>query len=293
LGHALARELVRGGIHTAVTVRGPAPTAPLPAAATLYRNVDARTMEPVANAVGGFRPAAIVNAIGLVKHHSEGADPLAAQEINANFPHRLAAHCKTRGIRLIHLSTDCVFDGTRGLYREDEPISPLDIYGRTKAAGEVVRDGALTLRTSMIGAAGASGRGLLSWFLGVEGKVEGFSRAVFSGPTTLELSRLITSLLTTQPPLRGLFHVAAAPIDKFTLLTMIRDAFGLATPIVRAEDPVINRSLDASRLAAAIGYRPPSWHTMIDELARQWHAARTGPTGSALASGAGGASVAA
>jgi dTDP-4-dehydrorhamnose reductase len=168
----------------------------------------------------------------------------------------------------VHLSTDCVFSGRRGKYREADVSDAEDFYGRTKYLGEANGERCISLRTSMIGLELTRKSGLLEWFLAQRGIVKGYTKAIFSGFTTLELARIIERVLTMHVPLAGLYHVASDPISKFELLTMIRDALGLHTEIEPNDQLQCDRSLDASRFREATGYRPPKWKAMIEELAQ-------------------------
>jgi dTDP-4-dehydrorhamnose reductase len=226
-----------------------------------------RAEEPssVARALDAIQADAVVNCIGIVKQVVE--DPVVAIRVNALFPHELAAACRARGARLIHVSTDCVFSGGRGGYSEADIPDPQDLYGRSKLLGEPAAPGALTIRTSMIGRELEGANGLLEWFLGQSGgTVRGFARAVFSGPTTPVLARAIADVIERGPELEGLWHVSAAPIAKHDLLELLRDAFALDVEIERDETVVIDRSLDSSRFREATGWIPPSWPEMVGEL---------------------------
>src|SRR6185369_12309168 len=155
------------------------------------------------------RPDAVVNAAGLVKQRPTGQDVVAAITVNALLPHRLAALCAAGGIRLVHLSTDCVFSGRHGKYREDDPADPVDTYGRSKLLGEVAGPGQLTIRKSVVGRELSGRSGLLEWLLASRGgRVRGFTRAVFSGLTTAELATTIARVLEEHPSLEGVWHVA-------------------------------------------------------------------------------------
>jgi dTDP-4-dehydrorhamnose reductase len=227
-----------------------------------------RAEEPrtIARALDETRPDAVVNCIGIVKQAVE--DPEPAIRINALFPHRLAAACRERDVRLIHVSTDCVFSGKTGGYVESDLPDPVDTYGRSKLLGEPSTPGALTIRTSMIGRELATSHGLLEWFLGQRGgSVRGFTRAVFSGPTTPVLSRAIADIVERHESLDGLWHLSAEPIAKHDLLVQLRDAFELDIEIAPDDSVVIDRSLDSSRLRGATGFEAPSWPEMVAELA--------------------------
>ena len=214
------------------------------------------------------KPDVVVNAVGVVKQREDAGNAVQSIAINALLPHRLAERCQARGARLIHVSTDCVFSGSRGNYTEADPPDARDLYGRSKLLGEVDEPGCVTLRTSMVGREIRSARGLLEWFMSQRGgRVRGFTRARFSGLTTAELSRVIRSVATHQTGLRGVWHVAGEQINKFALLSLVNDAFGLRTDIVADDSFICDRTLDASRFMDATGYRPPSWAAMVTELA--------------------------
>ena len=213
-------------------------------------------------------PDAVINCIGVVKQDTAAKDPVASIAVNALFPHQLARSCAAAGARVIHLSTDCVFSGRKGHYSETDSPDGEDLYGRTKLLGEVAVEGCLTIRTSMIGRELAGQHGLLEWFLSNDGgHVRGFRRAVFSGFTTNVLSALICDVIAEHRSLSGMWHVAAEPINKFDLLHLIRDAYGLSVDIEPDDSMVCDRSLDGSRFRAATGFVAPSWDTMIDSMA--------------------------
>lgn len=212
------------------------------------------------------RPTVVVNCVGLVKQLGDAKDPLAAIPINSVLPHRLARLCALAGARLIHLSTDCVFSGAKGLYVEDDLPDATDVYGRTKLLGEVDYPHALTLRTSIIGHELAGHHSLICWFLAQEGAVRGFSKAVFSGFPTVEIARIIDEYVLSRPELSGLYHLSAEPIDKYSLLKLVAEVYGKTIRI--DEDPglVIDRSLDSSRFRSATGFRPDDWPTLVRRM---------------------------
>ncbi len=271
LGHVLW-ETCRARLDARFTVRseglgGAAAAALDPERAIL--GVRAEDPASIGRALDESGADVAVNCIGIVKQAPAAADPSAAIRVNALFPHELAAACRERGVRLIHVSTDCVFSGRRGAYTEDDDPDPPDLYGRSKLLGEVDAPGAITLRTSMIGRELESANGLLEWFLSqAGGAVRGFRRAIFSGPTTPVLSRLIAELAERHPGLEGIWHVGAEPISKCELLLLLRDAFGVDVEIEPDDSVVIDRSLDSRRLREATGWSPPSWPEMVAELGR-------------------------
>jgi len=263
LGHELYREL-RDHHETGVTLRQQRKEF---SEKYVFAGVEARGSTRIEEVIAQFRPAAVVNCIGIVKQRPESEEAITSIEVNALLPHRLAIACRAVGARLIQLSTDCVFSGDKGSYREEDHPDPVDVYGRSKLLGEVAGEGALTLRTSMIGLGLYRKTSLVDWFLAQKGKAQGYRKAVFSGLTTRELSRVIRMVLEKHPQASGLFHLSAAPINKYDLLVKLRERLGKSIEIVPVDEPHIDRSLDSTRFRRVFSYKPPEWDAMLDELA--------------------------
>ena len=243
---------------------------------TAFYGIDARQMDALLQVIADFRPEAVVNAIGIVKQRSEAKEVIPSLEINSLLPHRIALACRTVGARLVHLSTDCVFSGRKGNYYETDFSDADDLYGRTKFLGEVSESHCLTLRTSMIGPELSRKTGLLEWFLAQRGQtVKGFTKAIFTGFPTSELARIVERVLVDVPTVHGVYHVAAQPISKYDLLTLIRDRLHLPITIERDSTFESDRSLDASRFHRDTGYSPPTWEVMIDDMASHMAEGRT------------------
>jgi dTDP-4-dehydrorhamnose reductase len=235
---------------------------------TAFYGIEVRQTDALLEVIADFRPEAVVNAVGIVKQRSEAKEVIPSLEINSLLPHRLAAVCRAIGARLVHLSTDCVFSGRKGNYCEADFADADDLYGRTKFLGEVSESHCLTLRTSMIGPELSRKTGLLEWFLAQRGQtVKGFTNAIFSGFPTSELARIVERALVDVPTVHGVYHVAARPISKYDLLTLIRDRLRLPITIERDSTFKCDRSLDASRFHRDTGYAPPTWEVMIDDMA--------------------------
>ncbi len=221
-------------------------------------------------ALGQAKPEAVINCVGLIKQRDEASDEALTLRVNAEFPHRLAKRCGEAGARLIHFSTDCIFAGTKGNYTESDPSDAADLYGQSKHQGEVADAHSVTLRTSVIGHELATNLALLDWFLSQRGQaISGFTKAIYSGFTTLEMARIVDRILTQHPALSGVWHVASEPISKFALLQLCREKLGWEGVIEPNDEFVCDRSLNADRFNQATGYTPPSWEAMISELAQQ------------------------
>lgn len=215
-----------------------------------------------------IRPTVVINCIGIIKQHSAAKDPLTALTINAVLPHRLAQLCKARGARLVHMSTDCVFSGSRGGYQETDFPDADDLYGRTKYLGETHYPHTVTLRTSIIGHELGSAYSLIDWFLSQEGSVKGYSKAIFSGLPTIEVARVIRDLVYDNPALSGVYHLSADPISKQDLLSLVAQTYGREIEIIPDRTVNIDRSLNSERFRQATGYVPAPWPDLIQAMYR-------------------------
>lgn len=232
----------------------------------ILQGIDVGDSDSLVTAFAQSSPDVVINCIGLVKQLAESYDPLLTVPINTLLPHRLAKLCQVRGARLVHVSTDCVFSGKKGGYLESDFPDADDLYGRTKLLGEVDYPNAITLRTSIIGHELSGNRSLINWFLSQEASVKGFTKAVFSGLPTVVLARIIKDYVLLKPALHGLFHVAAAPINKYELLRQVADVYGKKIDIVPNDSLVIDRSLNSEKFNAAFDYSPPKWPELINEM---------------------------
>ena len=250
--------------------------------ARALEGIEAFDFDAVVRAVATVRPSIVINCIGVIKQLPTAKDPIVSLTINSLFPHRLANLCAATGARLIHISTDCVFSGRKGMYTESDTSDAEDLYGRTKFLGEVSGLAALTLRTSIIGRELSTSSGLVEWFLGNRGgKVSGYTRAIYTGLTTLALAQVIGDVIERWSELSGLYHVSSEPISKYDLLCLLRDAVGVDLEVEPCAEVQIDRSLDSSRFRQATGFLCPSWPQMIHDLAadptpyENWHSRQT------------------
>jgi len=273
LGHKLW-QAARGQVETWATVRAVTPA--LEALGVVddrtITGVDVNRFETLEAALDRARPDVIVNCVGIIKQLAAARESIASIAINALHPHLLARAGRARGARVIHISTDCVFDGDRAGrtgsgYTEADVTNATDLYGRTKALGELAGPGTLTVRTSMIGRELSGTSGLVEWFLSRRGgAVDGYRGAIFSGFTTA-LAAILLRVIAEHPALEGLYHVSAPAIDKLALLERLNEAFAADITITPRDEPRIDRSLDSTRFQAATGIAPPGWDAMIAALA--------------------------
>lgn len=231
-----------------------------------FDEVDVRDFEKLASVIEYFKPNVLINAVGIVKQRKDSKEIIPSLEINALLPHRLYIECVKYNIRVVHISTDCVFSGKTGMYNEDSFSDADDIYGRTKYLGELSLDNCLTLRTSIIGRELSRHTSLLDWFLAQRSPIKGFKNAIFSGFTTIELARIIEMMIVKYPEASGIYNVSSEPINKYDLLKLISEVLNHDIEIVADQEFFCNRSLSSELFRKSFNYVPPSWLSMILEL---------------------------
>jgi len=270
LGHKLAHTLSAADeLETHVTVRGIPDPSFRAERATYHEGISvAIGQSALYDLIRQLAPDVIINAAGAIKHRDLNSDAADTLFINGTLPHALAASNPNRAGRVIHFSTDCVFTGSRGDYKESDQPDAIDLYGVSKATGELRYRPHLTIRTSIIGPEIANHLGLFAWFMRqpAGATVKGYRRAIFSGLPTVTLSRTVLSLIRSAEPLAGLYHVASEPINKFELLSRIREAFGVNRDLVPTDEVAIDRSLDDSRFREETNTARPGWDELIAEL---------------------------
>jgi dTDP-4-dehydrorhamnose reductase len=270
LGHRIWIELDR--VHeTTGTLRSPDPL--LHKFFTKEPNVILNvTVDNFVHALEKDNYDVVINCIGIIKHIPEASSHIESIKTNSLFPHQLAYECQKRNIRLIHFSTDCVFDGIEGssFSEGDKPIGS-DLYGSSKILGEIdYLENVVSIRTSLIGREVRTCSSLVEWFLSQNGtKVLGFKNAVFSGLSTNSIARIIEKYILPNPKLSGIYHLSVDPISKLDLLQLIKNDMDLDIDISPTEEPHINRALCSKKLISETGYIPPKWDEMIKELSTQ------------------------
>lgn len=215
--------------------------------------------------IGSLKPQVIINCCGITKHNPNIKNMHDVIFINTLFPQLMAMLSDQFNFRFIQISSDCVFNGKKGLYDENALKDSVDFYGITKSLGEINDTKNLTIRTSTIGHEVSSSYGLLNWFL-KQNKCKGYINAIFSGPTTIELAKIIQNIIIPMNDLSGLLNVAAEPIDKYSLLAIIKNIYSLDTKIEPSSEIKVNRSLDNRKFLAATHYSIKSWEIMIKEM---------------------------
>lgn len=234
---------------------------------------DARDEALLAEAIGEGEFDAVVNCVGVLNQYAE-RDPEGATYLNGELPHVLARICEGTHARVFHMSTDCVFAGNTGPYTEDSVPDGETVYDRTKAAGELNDGRNLTLRCSIVGPdMRPDGIGLLNWFMAQKGPVKGYTGAIWTGLTTLELAKAMECAALEGA--RGLVNmVPPEPISKYNLLRLFnRELRGGRVEIepdgaVRLEKTLVRTNYDCS-------FRPKRYAEQVAEMA-EWICAHAG-----------------
>jgi dTDP-4-dehydrorhamnose reductase len=269
LGHKMVQRLGQR-FQVAGTVRGAASDAashPALAGANLIGGISAGNLDGLAKLLDKQEPQAVINCVGVIKQLDGAKDPVTAIGLNALFPHQLARLCGERGMRTVHFSTDCVFSGKQGPYKDDDPSDAQDLYGRSKFLGEISGPGRLTLRSSIIGRELKQHAGLIEWFLAQRGgAAQGFTRALYTGLTTLAMADLVGDLLEHHPGLDGVWQVSSESINKFDLLSIVNRVYDLGVELRPEDEFFCDRRLDSSRFRQATGWQPKPWEQMIEEM---------------------------
>ena len=227
---------------------------------------DAREIEEITDLIKEVSPKVIINCIGLIKQKEDLKNIVESIQLNSLFPHLLQIASRDVGAKLIHFSTDCVFSGKKGSYKEEDLPDSVDIYGLSKRLGEIDANGALTLRTSIIGHEIMSDVSLLDWFLNQEDSIKGYKKAIFSGLTTIEISKVLQQIILNNFSLSGIYHLSANPISKYDLLKLVAKIYKKNIEILEDTEVKIDRSLDSSKFSSITGYNPPSWEMLIKDL---------------------------
>jgi dTDP-4-dehydrorhamnose reductase len=215
-----------------------------------------------------IKPDFIINCIGILVSKSNN-ELTTAIKINSYLPHFLSELGNKLNFKLIHISTDCVFSGKEGQYKEDSFRDGNDNYARTKALGEVINDKDLTIRTSIIGPElKTNGIGLLDWFLKQNTDISGYSKAYWSGVTTLELAKQTDELL--EQNIKGLYQLCPEDkISKYDLLKKFAKVWNKDIEIRENPNYQVDKSLVCTRNDFKYKDSRPTYEKMLLE-AKEW-----------------------
>lgn len=210
-----------------------------------------------------IKPDVVVNCIAPSRSTIRSNNVLDIVPLCTLFPHRLQACCLKYNSRLVHISTDAVFSGNRGLYCETDIPDPIDVYGRAKLLGEVSSKTSISIRTSMIGHENNNGEGLLDWFLSQKNACKCYRNVIFSGFPVCVLAGIIAEYIIRDTNLYGTYNLAAQPISKYDLLSIVANVYQLPVEIIPDDTLKMDRSLSPVKFNNATGFIASSWVDMI------------------------------
>lgn len=224
-----------------------------------------KNINDVESFISDFKPDAVINCTGILNKVAEEHQSLAVL-LNSYLPHYVDEVCRKYGVKFVHVSTDCVFNGKSGEYTEDSLKDATSFYGQSKALGEVNNESSVTLRTSIVGPdVNENGIGLFQWFMNQEKETNGFDKVIWTGVTTLEFAKCMEKAIINN--LSGLRHaVNNEKIDKYSLISLFKKHFNKNIAINRKSDYVSDKSL---RRVTDFDFEIPSYDQMVKEMS-EW-----------------------
>ena len=266
LGSKLFTEFIKSPKHKIKGSVRKIPKKLKPFSKFIDKNTDVNNIVTVAYNLKKFKPDVVINCVGVIKQKILNKhDEKNTFYLNSIFPHELYKIVKSIKSRLIHFSTDCVFDGKLGNYNEKYPANSKDLYGFSKILGEVSYIGTLTLRTSIIGHELNSNLSLLEWFLSQNKSCKGYTKSFFSGLTTIEIYKILLKILLKKN-LTGIYHLSSTKISKYELLKKISKIYKKKIVIIKSNKFKIDRSLNSTKLKKILKYKSPNWNNLILEM---------------------------
>jgi dTDP-4-dehydrorhamnose reductase len=271
LGHTIFLELISSGwniygsVREIKQVQGLIPDKYLK---YLINNIDALDIISINQVIKNIKPDIIINCIGLIPKKCSEAHKLQSIEINSRFPHLLSDLAFEQKCRLIHYSTDCVFDGQKGEpYTEDDFCTARDIYGISKFLGEVTEQGSLTLRTSIIGHdLFGQKSNLIDWFLSQKNQINGYTKAIYTGLPAIEHANVLKNYILPDNKLSGLYHLVSKPISKFDLLNLTASIYSKKINIKQYDSVINDKTLSGHKFYAKTSYLAPNWDILVKKM---------------------------
>lgn len=212
----------------------------------------------------------LINTLGYTP--SQGRKKIIYQKtINKIFPRKLQLLTYKNKCHLLHFSTDCVFSGQKGNYKENDYKDTKSSYGKYKSQGELkISKNCCTLRTSGVGHELDNKKSLLEWFLNnKKSTINGYKNAFFTGPTTLEIAKIIkTFFLNKKPKPFGIYNIGTFKISKLELLKLINKIYNKKKTIIPCNKPMIDRSLNLNKFMKKFNYKKKTWKKLITETKR-------------------------
>lgn len=229
--------------------------------------VDIFNYKKIYGLIQKLKPEVIINCIGVIKQKDAAKNYKELVYINSYLPHLLAEYCEKFNSKLVHISTDCVFNGEKGDYKESDFSDAKDLYGRSKFLGEINYGNSLTIRTSIIGHELFTNYSLVDWFLSQNGKkVNGFYYAIYTGLPTITFAEIVGKILNEYFDLNGLIQVSSKKINKYHLLNIIKERYSLNIKVDKDVEFKCNRSLDSSKFRTLTNIEIPNWEELITKM---------------------------
>jgi dTDP-4-dehydrorhamnose reductase len=212
-------------------------------------------------------PDIIINCAGITTRRGVEDNIVNTRLLNSELPHKLDSWANLNSKKLIHFSTDCVFSGNRGNYLDNDFADAEDIYGKSKALGEVNSPNTLTIRCSMIGRELYNFTELFEWLKKNKNKkIEGYSKVFYSGITTVRMGKILNQILKKNLNLSGIYNISSTAISKFDLLVKLSNAFNLNVDVKQNINNKSNKVLISEKFTEITGIYPPNWDDLISEF---------------------------
>ena len=268
LGHKLHEQLIKSFKDVYFTSKN----ANIKNNKYFIKNINVINTKKVINLIKRTKPNYVINCAGLIKQKLKNKKDKNLFLVNTKFPIYLDKYSEKLKYRHIHFSTDCVFDGIKGNYKEKDKTNANDIYGISKFKSEnKINKNTLILRTSIIGhEKNQSKKSLLNWFLSQKKNCLGYKKAYFSGVTTLELSKIILYIIMEKKFKKGLYNLSSKKISKFKLLKIINAIYKKNINIEPDLSLKIDRSLVGQKFEKQFKIKANSWKKQIDEMYRNY-----------------------
>tara|TARA_B100000287_G_scaffold24543_1_gene23805 strand:+ start:428 stop:1303 length:876 start_codon:yes stop_codon:yes gene_type:complete len=266
IGNNLTKYLIKKKLHLFPAIRSKKKKFLRSANFLYYGNLSTKkSLKKIENIIKKIKPHFVINCLGITKHKKIKNNTI----LNIDLPRVILKNKKKIKFKFIHITSDCVFDGKKGMYKENSITNAKDSYGISKATADKIlknNNDVIIIRTSTIGHEINSKLGLLEWFLSQKKTVYGFKNAYFSGPTTLELSKIIYKyIIIKQLIKKGLYNVAGPRINKYKLLGIIKKIYNKEIFININYKFKIDRSLNADKFNKVSKYKTKNWYKMIEE----------------------------
>lgn len=211
-------------------------------------------------------PDYIINAVGITIRRG-ASDNEQTNLINSQLPKKINFWCKENQKKQIHFSTDCVFSGDKGNYNDLDSPDAKDYYGKSKGKGELNSNSTLTIRSSMIGREIYNKTELLEWVISNKNnKIKGFDNAIYSGVTTVWMSKTVNEIIKNYPDLCGIYNISSPSISKYELITKINTYFKLNIEIESDSSYYSNKSLNSDKFFSETNFKKPNWDEMLSDL---------------------------